>query len=151
MRLSKGDYRKALESARAEFNHLMQKRLELDKRMVYLRQTIAGLMVLCERNTAQPPVSENGGVSFPPSMGVTGAARQILAESISPLSPPQLRHELTQRGLTRYADKLALIHNTLLRLERQGEAVKLTEGWIITDKGKLAVQMDALELPQSPG
>jgi hypothetical protein len=84
-------------------------------------------------------------------MGVTGAARQILAESTSPLSPPQLRQELTERGLTRYADKLVLIHNTLLRLEKQGEAVKLTEGWVITDKGKLAVQMDALELPQNPG
>jgi hypothetical protein len=49
--------------------------------------------------------------------------------------------------MTRYADKLAVIHNTLLRLEKQCEAVKVSDGWVITDKGKLAVQIDSLDLP----
>jgi hypothetical protein len=145
--MGKTDYRKALDSARAEYDQLMQKRIELDKRIVHLKQTIAGLAVLCAQNSPQAGPSSAAVPSFPLSTRLTSAARQLLAESAVPLTPPQLRDALSSRGLTRYADKLAVIHNTLLRLEKQCEAVKVSDGWVITDKGKLAVQIDSLDLP----
>ena len=147
--MSRTDYRKALQSARVEFDKLVQDRVELDKRILHLKQTIAGLMVLCDHRPPEPE-SSVGSVSSPLRfLRLTSAARQLLAESAGPLTPPRLRDALSQLGLRTYS--LPVIHNTLLRLERQGEAVKVTDGWTITDKGKLAVQMDSIDFrPAAP-
>ena len=147
--MRKTDYRKALHSARAEFDRLLQKRADLDSRIVRLKQTIAGLMGLCE-TVDKTRRRLNNVVPLPPRfMRLTSAIRQLLAESAVPMRPPDLRDGLTNRGfnVTQYANKLAVIHNTLSRLERQGEVIQVSGGWVLTDKGRLASQMDSLDFP----
>jgi len=147
--MRKTDYRKALHSARAEFDRLLQKRADLDSRIVRLKQTIAGLMGLCEvADKTRRPL--NHTIPLPPRfMRLTSAIRQILAESAVPMRPPDLRDGLSNHGfnVAQYANKLAVIHNTLSRLERQGEVIQVSSGWVLTDKGRLASQMDFLDFP----
>src|SRR5579885_3301516 len=118
--MKKADYRKALDSARAEFDKLLQERAELDSRIVRLKQTIAGLVGLCELNR-NPRRALNHVTPLPPRfMRLTSAIRQILSTSTSTMRPPELREALIRHGfnLAQYANKLAVIHNTLTRLER---------------------------------
>src|SRR5215468_8815409 len=147
--MRKTDYRKALHSAWAEFDRLLQKRADLDSRIVRLKQTIAGLVGLCEAaDKTRRPL--NHVVPLPPRfMRLTSAMRQLLAESAVPMRAPDLRDGLINRGfnVTQYANKLAVIHNTLSRLERQGEVIQVSSGWVLTDKGRLASQMDSLDFP----
>jgi hypothetical protein len=65
------------------------------------------------------------------------------------MRPPDLRDGLSTHGfnVAQYANKLAVIHNTLSRLERQGEVIQVPSGWVLTDKGRLASQMDFLDFP----
>lgn len=145
--MRKADYRKALHSARAEFEKLLQQRSDLDSRIIRLKQTIAGLVGLCESDGGARK-SLNHVMPLPPRfMRLTSAIRQLLAESTSPLRPPDLRNALVNRGfnIAQYANKLAVIHNTLSRLEKQGEVIQVSGGWILTDKGRLASQMDSLD------
>jgi hypothetical protein len=147
--MSKTDYRKALDSARAEFEKLLQERAGLDSRIVRLKQTIAGLTSLCNGNDdTRRALSKI--VPLPPRfMRLTSAIRQLLAESTSPMRPPDVRTSLADQGfnLSQYANKLAVIHNTLSRLEKQGEAMQVSGGWVLTDKGKLASRLDSLDFP----
>jgi hypothetical protein len=145
--MRKADYLKALHSARAEFDKLVQERAELDSRIVRLKQTIAGLVGLCDGN-GNGAHALRPAMPLPPRfMRLTSAIRQVLAESTSPMRPPVLRDGLIHHGfnVAQYANKLAVIHNTLTRLEKQGEVVQVPGGWILTDKGKLASQMDSLD------
>ena len=151
--MDKSEYRKALQAARAEFQKLLQKRLELDERIIRLKQTIAGLANLCD-GSPQLERDLSHVVPLPPRfMRLTSAIRQVLSDSKSPVRPPELRTALQEHGLNmaHYANKLAVIHNTLARLERQGEAAELSDGWIITEKGRLASRMDALDFAPANG
>jgi len=148
--MSKTDYRKALESARAEFKKLLRERAQIDNRIIRLRQTITGLMGLCDANENNILRSLNNNTPLPPRfMRLTSAIRQVLAESVSPMRPPELRDALRNCGLNlaQYANKLAVIHNTLTRLGRQGEVTEMSGGWLLTEKGKLACKMDSLDFP----
>jgi hypothetical protein len=148
--MSKTDYSKALQSARTEFKKLLRERAQIDNRIIRLKQTITGLMGLCDANQNNILRSLNNNTPLPPRfMRLTSAIRQVLAESISPMRPPELRDALRNRGLNlaQYANKLAVIHNTLTRLERQGEVAEMSGGWILTEKGTLACKMDSLDFP----
>src|SRR5215471_11546252 len=147
--MRKTDYRKALHSARAEFDRLLQKRADLDSRIVRLKQTIAGLMGLCEvPDKTRRPL--NHTIPLPPRfMTLTSAVLQVLPASAVPMRPPDLRDGLSNHGFNvgQYDNKLAVIHNSLSRLERQGEVIQVSSGWVLTDKGRLASQMDFLDFP----
>jgi len=145
--VSKTNYRKTLQAARAEFDRLIQERLKLDARIVNLKQTIAGLMGLCDVDRNAQRTLSNIVPLSPHFMRLTSAIRQVLAEADSGLRPPQLRDRLFGHGLnmTHYANKLGTIHNTLNRLERQGEVTKVDSGWILTEKGALASRIDSLD------
>lgn len=147
--MSKMEYRKALESARSEFDRLIQQRLALEKRILHLKQTISGLMALCEQDEEPKGDKAEFAPSFPRSVRLTSATRQVLAESESPITPPKLRDILIRRGLnmSQYANQLSVIHNTLLRLQRQGQTMQISGAWALTDKGKLASKMDGIESP----
>jgi hypothetical protein len=149
--MNETDYRKALDSARAEFEKLLQQRAGLDSRIVRLKQTIVGLVGLCDGNDETRRALSKVAPLPPRFMRLTSAIRQLLAESTSPMRPPHLRDALLDRGfnVSQYANKLAVIHNTLSRLEKQGEAIQVSGGWALTDKGKLASRMDSLDFPPS--
>jgi len=144
--LNKTDYHRALQSARAEFDRLTQERNELELRIVHLKQTIVGLMALCNQNL-DASRSPDDTLPFPRFMKLTGATRQVLAESNLPINPSQVRDALAHRGLnvSHYTNQMAVIHNTLLRLKRQGEAIQVSGAWILTEKGKLASKMDLMD------
>ena len=147
--MCKTDYRRALQSARAEFKKLLRERAQIDNRIIRLKQTITGLMGLCDANH-NVLRSLNNNTPLPPRfMRLTSAIRQVLAESVLPMRPPGLRDALHNRGLNlaQYANKLAVIHNTLTRLGRQGEVTEMSGGWLLTEKGKLACKMDSLDFP----
>src|SRR5215831_587568 len=146
--MDKTKYRKALDAATGECERLIRERVELDQRIVHLKQTIAGLAGLCGNNSPSEPSVNRVLPLAPPFMRLTSAIRQVLAATSAPMRPPDLRTELLNRGLSlaQYGNKLAGIHNTLSRLQRQGEVIELEAGWALTDKGKLAFQMDSLEL-----
>jgi hypothetical protein len=146
--MQKTDYRKVLRATRAEYDLLVQRRVELEKRILNLKQTIAGLMALCDEKGEKHRPAKSAS-AFPSSIKLTSATRQVLAQSDYPLEPPELRDALVERGLTvtRYANPLAVIHNTLIRLRRQGEAVQVSGAWVLTDKGRLALKMDQIDLP----
>jgi hypothetical protein len=147
--MRKADYQKALDSAREEFDKLVHERAELDSRIVRLKQTITGLIGLCSENGNTAQASRHVLPLPPRFMRLTSAIRQLLAELTSPMRPPDLRDALLGRGfnIAQYANKLAVIHNTLSRLEKQGEVIQVPDGWILTDKGRLASQMDSLDFP----
>jgi hypothetical protein len=67
------------------------------------------------------------------------------------MRPPVLRDELVHRGMKikHYSNQLAVIHNTLLRLKRQGEVIPISGAWLLTEKGKLAAQLDSIDMPGS--
>jgi hypothetical protein len=135
--MNKLKYHKALHSARTEFDRLVRERVELDDRIVHLEQTIFGLVGL----------SEGNGHSASRLLRLTAAIRRVLGNATGPLRPPAIGRELLQHGLnlSHYSNKLATIHNTLSRLERQREVTQFDGGWIITEKGRLALRMDALD------
>lgn len=147
--MRKADYKKALHSARQEFDNLLHERSELDTRIIRLKQTITGLVGLCESD-GQSQGSGNHALPLGPRfMRLTSAIRQLLLDSAAPMRPPHLRDGLESHGfsMNQYANKLAVIHNTLSRLEKQGEVMQVTGGWVLTDKGRLASQMDSLDYP----
>lgn len=123
------DYQRALEAARRELDTVLRNRVELDKRAAELKKTIDGLSALVG-NT-----DHSTGLMIPASslltdVGISDAIRAILRETPDrALSPVNLRDELVRRGvnMAEYASGLAVIHNTLARLERQGEIIKLTD------------------------
>jgi hypothetical protein len=129
---------------------LIQRRVDLEKRLLLLKQTIAGLSALCDQKEERRRSNGNSS-AFPPFIKLTSATRQVLAEADFPMSPPSLRDALVQRGLNvkQYSNPLAVIHNTLLRLQRQGEAVQVSGAWTLTDKGRLASKMDQLDVSMS--
>src|SRR5215471_16437190 len=135
--MNKPKYDKALHSAKTEFHRLVRARVELDDRIVHLEQTITGLVGL----------SEGNGHSTSRLLPLTAAIRQVLGNATGPLRPPAIGRELLEHGLnlSQYSNKLATIHNTLSRLERQREVTQYDGGWIITEKGRLALRMDALD------
>jgi hypothetical protein len=149
--MDKSDYRKALQAATAEFDKLIRERLEIDQRIVRLKQTIAGLAALCNGNG---PTAESLSSIVPLSprfMRLTSAIRQVLARASSPMRLPEIRRALLEHGVTteQYGNKLAVIHNTLSRLQRQGEVTKLAGGWTLTDKGRLSSRIDSLDFGAS--
>jgi hypothetical protein len=151
--MDRTEYRKALNAATGEFERLLRERVELDGQIARLKQTIACLTGLCRRNGhSRRPL--NGNVSLRRRFArLTIAIRQVLADAAAPLRPPELRDTLLDRGvmLDQYVNKLAGIHNTLARLQRQGEVTENDVGWTLTEKGRLASQMDLLDLkPGSP-
>jgi len=150
---SQADYRRALQAAKSEFEGLIQQRVELDKRIVCLKQTINGLTAM-EQQDHQTRRSLTSLASLPPRFTrLTHAIRQALVSAATPLRPPQLRNALLAHGLTmsQYSNKLAVIHNTLARLERQGEVIEIATGWTLTEKGKLAAVKDSLDFePLAP-
>src|SRR5215475_1995827 len=145
--MKKTDYLKVLRDARAEYATLIERRVELERRILHLEQTIAGLAALCggsdekRRSNGNTPVLS--GLTK-----LTSATRQVLAEADSSMNPPELRDALLERGVnvTHYANPLAVIHNTLIRLKRQGEATQVSGAWALTDKGRLALKIDLLDV-----
>jgi hypothetical protein len=103
-------------------------------RLFQLSQTITALHSLLAEKPEEPKLPQTGEVFG--ETGITGAIRLLLQTSKFPLAPMQIRTELMNRGfdLSEYANAMAVIHNTLKRLDSQGElmTVKNPSGQVIS-------------------
>jgi len=120
------EYDNALKAAHDEIDTLMQQRARLDERLSQLKATVDALTKLMARPT-------NPGEAMATDverMGISDAIRQILKSSRVPLTPGDIKTALTARGfsLAGYANAGAVIHNTLKRLEHQGDITPISDG-----------------------
>jgi hypothetical protein len=133
MRLA--DYKAALDAAHTEIGELLQQRAKLDDRLNQLKTTVDALSTLLKTSpqidggfsNAYGVLAGIEGLMAPGAgagdMGISDAIRQLLIESKAPLTPPEIRNYLSDKGFdfNAYANPLAVIHNTLKRLNKQGE------------------------------
>src|ERR1700730_3531939 len=127
------DYTAALKAAQSELREIITERARLDDRLNQLKKTIDALSALLKENPALANGFSNAygilvgveGLAAPGAgdMGISDAIRQLLIESKAPLTPPEIRNYLSDKGFdfSAYANPMAVIHNTLKRLNKQGE------------------------------
>ena len=119
-------YRNAIETAQEETQALLKERATIDARLAQLKRTIESLSFLVQGTSAyesQCDPTAAGMLGEIADSGITDAIRKLLSGFGAPLSPVQLRDALAREGfdINSYASGLTVIHNTLKRLERQGE------------------------------
>lgn len=138
------NYKLALDTAREELQEVLNKQTELNRRAMELKKSIEVLSGLCEENPAvRDAALEALEQMMLPEFGITAGIRAILLEAdnngIIP-SSTDIRDLLLKRkfDLSEYANAMAVIHNTLNRLEKQGEIQPRLTGWALTDKGRQA-------------
>ena len=114
-----------MKQARKTLAEAYEERGAIEKRILRLKQTIDGLAALCEPEPNEDLVQVEGGRTlFQASL--TDAIRRIFSETTEPmLTPVEVRNALLEMGvkLTKYKQPMVPIHNTLKRLETQGELV----------------------------
>lgn len=127
------DYIAALKAAQSELQEIIRERARLDDRLNQLKKTIDALSALLKDNSDLAKEFSNSygilvgveglAASGAGDMGISDAIRQLLIESKAPLTPPEIRNYLSDKGFdfSAYANPLAVIHNTLKRLNKQGE------------------------------
>jgi hypothetical protein len=119
------NYRKAMEDGQKELEHWLRVRIEIDQRIAQLKSTVAllgGLIGDAPRITAAESTEELV------DMGISDAIRQVLREHMQSLTPGEIKVLLAQAqfDLDKYVNASAVIHNTLKRLESQGEIASIT-------------------------
>jgi hypothetical protein len=126
--MNKADYEKALAAARRETAELLKQRTHIDRRLTELKATteaLSSLLGVPER----PRLAEIIRVAneVPSDPGITRAIRLVLGHSSSPLTAGDIKAKLEGLGvgLSHYVNPSAVIHNTLSRLERQGEVMRV--------------------------
>ncbi len=117
------DFRKALDAANQELAALTQKRTAIDQRMTQLMATVETLTALLQEPPNYTPKAEwEAAGEILNEAGITEAIRHVLRTSKTPMAPPQIRNALAAAGVElNYANPMSVIHNTLKRLEKQGE------------------------------
>jgi hypothetical protein len=117
----------ALKQARKSLGEAYEERGAIEQRIVRLKQTIDGLAALCEPEPNEDLVQVQGGhLPGGYNTSLTDAIRRIFSETSKPmLTPPEVRDALLTMGvnLAKYKQPLVPIHNTLKRLEAQGELI----------------------------
>ncbi len=124
------DFRKALETAKGEMSALLKERAALDQRIGQLKATIDTLDTLLGESTPSVSNAEwEVAAGVMNEYGISDAIRNLLDQSRNPMTPVQIKAALIASGFSpeNYASIMAVIHNTLKRLERQGELVAIRD------------------------
>jgi hypothetical protein len=123
--MSNTPYLNTLEAIEEEISRLLEERSQIDHRLSQLKATADSLRSLLD-------VPFRGGLDveldrITSELGITDAIKKVLASSKIPLSAPEIRSGLESIGfdLSSYANAGAVIHNTLTRLEKQHEVVRV--------------------------
>jgi hypothetical protein len=124
-------YKTALDAACRELETLAAQRVDLDRRIAQLSQTVGSLLKLCGFEPTVP-------------LGLTDACRVVLRAAAQPLTVAELRAQLHAMGidLSRYENEAAVIHTTLKRLTESGDVRFIARGW-----GKPAYQWTSPDRP----
>ena len=102
----------------AELASLEIQQEEIERRIARLRQSLVGLIPLCELEADEDGPSALGIRDFMDSLSITDAVRQILQAAEKPLSPTQIKQQLVNIGkdLSGQKNVMASIHSLLKRL-----------------------------------
>jgi hypothetical protein len=111
-------YKTALDVACRELETLAAQRVDLDRRIAQLTQTVGSLLKLCGFEPTVP-------------LGLTDACRLVLRAAGQPLTVGELRAQLAAMGvdLSRYENEAAVIHTTIKRLIASGDVRFIARGW----------------------
>jgi len=128
--MSFAGYLQTLEAIEQETAKLLETRSRIDHRLSQLKTTADSLRALVGQPLDPSLASQMiGGLinEVPAESGITDAIRQVLSKSKIPLSALEIKSGLENSGvdLSGYANPGAVIHNTLTRLEKQREVVRL--------------------------
>ena len=122
------EFQKALEIAQLEIEHLLKQRSEIDTRIAHLKSTAESLSRLLGTETKRiitrlAEMLDQG----PADPGITNAIRWVLTNATVPLSVPEIKLRLETIGvpLSDYVNPSAVLHNTLSRLERQKQVMRV--------------------------
>jgi hypothetical protein len=136
--MTDNDYKKALDTARAEMAELIIKKAEIEKRMARLKQTIASLSAMSEEDEDEdirlyiPSDIERAqraaaaGIArmmAGRTIGLTDAVREVLKAADGWQYPTEVRDGLERMGIdtASYSNILASIHTILKRLAAKDE------------------------------
>jgi hypothetical protein len=120
----------ALEAAHQKLNELLNERAKIDKEIIDWKRVIDSLLAVSASDTDDPSdVEVSAFVNDKPgktTIKFTDGVRMVLRQNASrnmSISVPEIREQLTNLGFNfaKYAQPLVPIHNTLKRLEEQGE------------------------------
>jgi hypothetical protein len=120
----------ALTRARIKLTELIDERGRIDKEILDWKRVVDSLVAVS--NEHPDDASAEADFCSDPALfphlraKLTDAIRYVLQAANRPLSPPELRfHLLNDLGFdfSKYKQELVPIHNTLKRLERQGEVL----------------------------
>lgn len=121
----KKEIKSALEHAQKQVARLLADRQEIDKQIIRWKRVVDSLAVVSEDVETSIPADLElpAGLSEKPGIGFTDAIRVIIANSKIGLTPTEVRDELRRIGfdLRKYKQEMVPVHNTLKRLEEQGE------------------------------
>jgi len=120
----------ALEAAHQKLSDLLSERATIDKEIVDWKRVIDSLLAVSESEDTDPAVVEVSafveGKPGKQTVKFTDGVRMVLQQNSNreiPISVPEIRDQLTNLGFdfAKYAQPLVPIHNTMKRLEEQGE------------------------------
>jgi len=125
----------ALQEARKSLKEAYEEHAAIEQRIVSLKQAIDGLTTLCEPGEPEPRIHTQGrdtqtGIEIQSSFSLSLAIRQIFSDSTKYLTPTEVRDALLKidgNFEEKYKQPLVPIHNTLKRLEAQGELVSFRD------------------------
>jgi hypothetical protein len=125
---------RVLETAHQKLNQLLSDRARIDKEIVDWKRVIDSLLAVSSSDTDDPSdVEVSAFVNDKPgktTIKFTDGVRMVLRQNANrniPISVPDIRDQLINVGFNfaKYAQPLVPIHNTLRRLEEQGEVKPL--------------------------
>jgi hypothetical protein len=129
----------ALVKARKKLDELVTERTTIDREIVNWKRVVDSLTAVSDEHSNELPADVRlvADPRLAPLLNLkfTDAIRNVLASVDGYISAPAMRDQLIDLGFdfTKYKQELVPIHNTLKRLEEQGEAqsVKNEQGQTI--------------------
>jgi hypothetical protein len=155
-------YENALTAVSDEIQELLKKRSAIDFRLNQLKKiadAYASLMTPPPFDSDQFAAAAAGMLGMSSEdisgAGITDAIRQVLRDSKVPLRPTDIKTALVARGfdISGYANPGTVIHNTLTRLEKQGEITAIQSSFgpsYAAAAGRNYKNLPTLDDPENP-
>jgi hypothetical protein len=130
----KENYKRALATAKSEYDKLLKERERIDAQLIETRDVILSLSRMCEGESERvvlPPAVQAASdprLSKLHIYGLTDAVRIMLQSSIGLTTATEIRDRMLfyKYDLSKYSNEMAAIHGVLVRL-LQAKAITLEE------------------------
>lgn len=118
------DYKRALATAKVDYEKLLKERERIDARLIETRDVILSLSKMCEGEPDRVVLPHDVQAASDPRLsklniyGLTDAVRIMLQSSIGPTTATEIRDRLLfyKYDLSKYSNQMAAIHGVLVRL-----------------------------------